>query len=108
MRTWLTRAWQVVWPILRDYSLTTVGALLVAVGTRMFLIPNDVVSGGVTGISFMLTSWLQLPIGIGAWMLIINTPILLIAQRFLGGGASPCAQSTVLHSCHSPLTTARR
>jgi uncharacterized membrane-anchored protein YitT (DUF2179 family) len=85
MRTWLTRAWQVVWPILRDYSLTTVGALLVAVGTRMFLIPNDVVSGGVTGISFMLTSWLQLPIGIGAWMLIINTPILLIAQRFLGG-----------------------
>lgn len=85
MRAWFARLWQVVWPILRDYSLTTVGALLVALGTRMFLIPNDVVSGGVTGISFMLTSWLKLPIGIGAWMLIINTPILLIAQRFLGG-----------------------
>ena len=85
MRSWLYRAWAIVWPILRDYALMTVGAVVIAVATRMFLIPNDVVSGGVTGISFMLSSILPVPVSMGILMLAINTPILLIAMRYLGG-----------------------
>ena len=85
MRNWLKSAWSIVWPILRDYGLMSVGAVVIAGATRMFLIPNDVVSGGVTGISFILSAILPVPIPIGVLMLAINTPILLISMRYLGG-----------------------
>ena len=85
MRNWLNRVWVFIWPILRDYGLMTVGAVVIAGATRMFLIPNGVVSGGVTGISFILSTVLPVTIPVGVLMLIINVPILLIAMRYLGG-----------------------
>jgi uncharacterized membrane-anchored protein YitT (DUF2179 family) len=85
MRTWLSRAWAVVWPILRDGALMTTGAVVIALATRMFLIPNDVVSGGVTGIAFMVSSLLPIPVSMGVLMVAINVPILLVAMRYLGG-----------------------
>ena len=39
--------------IVRDYLLITVGALIVAAGTDMFLVPNRVVSAGVTGLAMI-------------------------------------------------------
>jgi uncharacterized membrane-anchored protein YitT (DUF2179 family) len=85
MRTWLSRAWAVVWPILRDGALMTTGAVVIALATRMFLIPNDVVSGGVTGIAFMVSSLLPIPVSMGVLMVAFNVPILLVAMRYLGG-----------------------
>jgi uncharacterized membrane-anchored protein YitT (DUF2179 family) len=85
MRHWLTRAWAVVWPILRDGALMTTGAVVIALATRMFLIPNDVVSGGVTGIAFMVSSLLPIPVSMGVLMVAFNVPILLVAMRYLGG-----------------------
>jgi uncharacterized membrane-anchored protein YitT (DUF2179 family) len=85
MRNWLTRAWAVVWPILRDGALMTTGAVVIALATRMFLIPNDVVSGGVTGIAFMVSSLLPIPVSMGVLMVAFNVPILLVAMRYLGG-----------------------
>ena len=38
-----------LWPILRDYLMITAGAVLVAASVNMFLTPNDVVMGGLTG-----------------------------------------------------------
>ena len=63
----------------------TTGAVVIALATRMFLIPNDVVSGGVTGIAFMVSSLLPIPVSMGVLMVAFNVPILLVAMRYLGG-----------------------
>lgn len=40
--------WRWLWPILWDIVLMSAGAAISAIGTRIFLIPNQVVVGGVT------------------------------------------------------------
>jgi hypothetical protein len=30
-----------LWPLLRDYTMLTAGALLIAAAVRVFLVPND-------------------------------------------------------------------
>lgn len=77
------RFWRWLWPILWDIVLMTAGAAISAVGTRVFLIPNQVVVGGVTGIAIITNSFFQWPIGLV--VAIINVPLLLISMRYLGG-----------------------
>ncbi|MBM4412925.1 MAG: YitT family protein [Chloroflexi bacterium] len=61
----------------------SLGAILVAFATRVFLIPNQVVTGGVTGIAIITNTFWQIPIGV--IVLAVNVPLLLISMRFLGG-----------------------
>ncbi len=77
------RFWRWLWPILWDIVLMTAGAAISAIGTRVFLIPNQVVVGGVTGIAIITNSFFQWPIGLV--VAIINVPLLLISMRYLGG-----------------------
>ena len=39
------------WPSIRDYILVLAGALVQAVGLRLFLVPAELASGGISGIS---------------------------------------------------------
>lgn len=71
------------WPILRDFVLITLGALLVATGVTIFLVPNQVVTGGVTGISILLNTYLGTPVGLV--VLLFNIPLFVIGFRRLGG-----------------------
>ncbi|MEF2920067.1 MAG: YitT family protein [Acutalibacteraceae bacterium] len=61
--------------IVRDALLMLAGSLLFAVAVDMFMAPNDVVAGGLTGISTMLNHLYGLPIGITT--LIINIPLFI-------------------------------
>jgi len=70
-------------PVLRDYALMTVGALLVAVAVRVFLVPNQVVTGGLTGVAQLLNSLVGTPVG--AVVLVLNLPLLVLGYRRLGG-----------------------
>ena len=72
-----------IWPVLRDYMMITIGAVLVAASVNMFLTPNDVVVGGVTGGAQLLQSALGTPIGLVT--LIANIPLFIIGFRALGG-----------------------
>jgi uncharacterized membrane-anchored protein YitT (DUF2179 family) len=83
MRNRLQRWGQLLWQILRDVFLMTLGAAISAAGTRIFLIPNQVVIGGVTGIAIIVNSFWQWRVG--AIVAIINVPLLLISMRYLGG-----------------------
>ena len=47
------------WPILRDYTMITIGALLAALAVDFFLAPNNVIIGGITG-SAMSVSYTHL------------------------------------------------
>lgn len=71
------------WPTLRDYLLLTVGALLIALSVDIFLIPNNVVTGGITGAAIMLRSFLGTPVGLVS--LLANIPLFILGVRSLGG-----------------------
>lgn len=68
--------------LVRDYVLMTVGAILVAISVDLFLVPNDVVTGGITGLAQILNDLFGTPIGVVS--LLINIPLLALGFRYLG------------------------
>jgi len=71
------------WPWIRDLGLIIIGSLAQAVGLRLFLIPANLASGGVSGISQLINHFTDWPIGL--MVLIGNLPLFIIGWRFLGG-----------------------
>ena len=71
------------WPILRDYILLLAGALVQAVGLRLFMVPAQLASGGISGISQLINHFTGWPIGL--MVFIGNIPLLLLGWRLLGG-----------------------
>lgn len=62
--------------------LITLGAALMGVGLEIFLVPNKVIDGGITGISIMLsylTGW-----SIGIFLFILNIPFIFIGYKQIG------------------------
>lgn len=70
------------WQNIRDYLLILIGAFIQAIGIRLFLIPAHLVSGGVSGIAQILSTWVDFPIG--AMIFIGNIPLFLLGWRYLG------------------------
>ena len=72
------------WKSLRDYLLIVIGAFIQALGFRLFLVPANLVSGGISGIAQLINhltgNW---PIGV--MVLLGNIPLFIIGWRFLGG-----------------------
>jgi uncharacterized membrane-anchored protein YitT (DUF2179 family) len=71
------------WPTLRDYVLVIAGALLQAVGLRLFLVPAKLASGGISGISQLINHYTGWPIGL--MIFIGNLPLFVLGWRWLGG-----------------------
>lgn len=69
--------------VARDYALMTIGAICIALSVNLFLVPNEVVTGGVTGVAIMLNSLLGTPVGLIT--LLFNIPLLIAGFRYLGG-----------------------
>ena len=57
-----------------DYLLITAGTVIYGVGVSLFLDPNNLAPGGVTGIAMIINRLSGLPTGTG--ILLINIPIL--------------------------------
>jgi uncharacterized membrane-anchored protein YitT (DUF2179 family) len=68
--------------ILRDTPLLVVGALILAVNVDLFLVPQNIAPGGVSGAAIILNHYTGWPIGIS--MLVMNLPLLAIGFRYLG------------------------
>jgi uncharacterized membrane-anchored protein YitT (DUF2179 family) len=66
-----------------DYALILVGAALNAVAINSFLIPNKIVSGGLTGLAVIGDLSLGLPFG--AVLVLLNLPLVVLQWRLLGG-----------------------
>jgi len=71
------------WPWVRDLGLIIIGSLAQAIGLRLFLVPANLASGGVSGISQLINHFTGWPIGL--MVFIGNVPLFLIGWRFLGG-----------------------
>lgn len=83
--SWPQVRWQVILRVAGEYTVIGIGAILVALGTNLFLIPNQVVSGGVTGIAIILHYLFDSPVGLV--VLAFNVPLFLAGMRW-GGGIS--------------------
>lgn len=58
------------------------GAWLYAYGLEMFLVPNELIDGGVVGIALMADSLTSLPFSF--WFVVINQPFVLMGWRSMG------------------------
>jgi len=65
-----------------DVSVITLGSLLTASGINLFLAPNKIAAGGVSGIAIILHYLVKVPIG--ATMLVINVILFIMAFLILG------------------------
>ncbi|MCK6540553.1 MAG: YitT family protein [Anaerolineales bacterium] len=70
-------------PALRDYALIIIAALLQALSLRLFFVPANLASGGVSGVSQLINHFTGWPIGL--MILIGNVPLFILGWRFLGG-----------------------
>jgi uncharacterized membrane-anchored protein YitT (DUF2179 family) len=71
------------WPTIRDYFLVLVATLIQAISLRLFFVPANLASGGVSGISQLINHFTGWPIGL--MILIGNIPLFVLGWRFLGG-----------------------
>jgi len=72
------------WRVTADYAQIIIGSILVGIGVNLFFVPNQVVSGGVTGIAILIHYAFDTPVG--AVNLLLNIPLLIIGWRWAGGG----------------------
>lgn len=59
-----------------------IGALLVSVALEIFLVPNQIIDGGITGISIMLAHLTGIKLGL--FLLLLNLPFLFIGYKQIG------------------------
>ena len=67
---------------LLDCAKLLFGSALAAVGFQFFTFPNDIVSGGVTGIAQIIRLLTGLPVGV--MIIIMNIPLFIIGWKRLG------------------------
>ncbi len=68
--------------LVREYIITTVGLLMTALGLVIFLIPNGIAAGGVSGLSMIMSNFIKIPVGV--WMYILNAVLFLLAFLTVG------------------------
>lgn len=68
--------------LLKKFIFITAGAILMAVALEVFLVPNDIIDGGITGISIVLSKITALPLGI--FLFVINLPFLFLGYKQIG------------------------
>lgn len=67
---------------LKEYGLITLGSLILAIGYGFFIVPHNIVPGGIFGLSIVINQLISFPIGQIA--LCINIPLLLWGTKVLG------------------------
>lgn len=65
-----------------SYMFITIGILLASLALEIFLIPNCIIDGGITGISIILSFLTNINLSI--FIIVINIPFLLLGFKHLG------------------------
>ena len=71
-----------LWNEVKDYIFITLGLLLYTFGWTIFLLPYQIVTGGVTGIAAIVFYATKIPIQ--NTYFIINLVLIIIALKILG------------------------
>ena len=70
--------------ILKEYALVTLGVVSYALGWTIFLLPNNLIGGGVSGFASILFYATGLPMGLTYFVL--NVLLLIVGTKILGTG----------------------
>lgn len=68
--------------LIKEYSIVTLGTLIVATGVFFFMLPSNVVAGSLTGLVMVLTNFI--PLKISVLTFILNAFLLVIGFIFIG------------------------
>ncbi|MBQ2932555.1 MAG: YitT family protein [Clostridia bacterium] len=71
-----------IWDIIKKYWGIVPGTLMTAVGVSLFLLPNKIITGGVSGVSTLLYHALGIEPGLSSAL--INIVLLLVGIKILG------------------------
>lgn len=68
---------------IRSYGLILLGCLIGGAAYPLFLVPNAIAPGGLTGVSTVLNYLFGLPVGLTS--MLMNVPLFLMGYRLMGG-----------------------
>jgi uncharacterized membrane-anchored protein YitT (DUF2179 family) len=92
-----------------EYIFIVIGVFSAGFGLKGFLLPNNFIDGGVTGISLLLENITSLKLGV--LLVIINIPFIILASKTISlkfalrsAGAITCL-AFVVHSVNYPIIT---
>lgn len=71
-----------IWTEIRDYTLLAIAMISYSIGWTVFLLPNNITTGGIAGVSSILFWATGIPINVSYFF--INAVLLLFALRILG------------------------
>ena len=69
---------------LKEYLWISIGVLLIAISINIFLLPNKIAPGGVSGIATVIYYLSNGKISVGLIMLMANIPLFLLGIKFVG------------------------
>lgn len=68
--------------IINKMIFMVIGSVLVAIGLEIFLIPNNIIDGGIVGISIMASYLTSIPLGV--FTFVLNIPFFIIGYKQIG------------------------
>jgi len=68
--------------LIKKYIMITIGAGIFSIAVSLFFDPNDMVNGGIAGVSILINRFI--PVEVGSLILILNIPLLIIATWKFG------------------------
>ncbi len=71
-------------PICKSLFWITLGSAIFALGFDMFLVPNQIGAGGISGLAMVINAFIP-AISVGAFSVIVNIPLFIAGYRFVGG-----------------------
>ena len=83
-----------VMSILRKILGLTIGAIIYSAGLNLFLIPNHIIDGGVTGISLLVQALTGVPFSV--LIVVLNLPFFYLGYKRLGAGLAVSAAYAIV------------
>lgn len=68
--------------LINKYIVLLLGATLASIGLEEFLVPNNIIDGGIVGISIISSYLTKLPLGM--FIFVLNLPFLVIGYKHIG------------------------
>lgn len=68
--------------LLERAVMVIIGAVIMAVGLELFLIPNNIMDGGIVGISIILSHLFKIPTGV--FIFLLNVPFIYVGYKQIG------------------------
>ncbi|MDD2525104.1 MAG: YitT family protein, partial [Bacteroidales bacterium] len=84
MKGFTLPTWQVVMREAHDYLMITIGLLCYAIGWILFLLPNDITTGGVAGVASLVYFASGHAIPVQYVYFGINAFLLMLALKIMG------------------------